>query len=245
MSPHSENDSLVIERDRWLGQEIFRLSLAEEFIKSVPGRIPPSEYDDLFANVLDCYQYRSACEDPYICGETFPSGYVADKSKYQEVLFAYVGSLNRTESEDKLKDVLARLRKYIPFSHDWRDPQSHQDPVDEVSPGPAGGTLVRLSPPALEQLEQDAMSFQDKQFDGLARYTALLHEHGQKIGEMPSYGEAKQSIRSGLPWFSTTVSYRGVEGHGSASTKKVAKQAASKDACDKLGLSHRISHLYS
>lgn len=130
--------------------------------------------------------------------------------------------------------MLARLHKYVPFSHDWKGSESGQDPV-----GPTERVLAPVSQ-LWEQPDQDVISLPDRQLDEIARYTTLLHEQGQMICAMPVYDEYRQSARSGLPWFSTTVRFRGVEGHGSGPTKKIAKHTASKDACDKLGISHRI-----
>ncbi|KAJ9303855.1 hypothetical protein DTO217A2_6665 [Paecilomyces variotii] len=234
MSPHLENNSSVAERDKWLGQEIFRFSLAKEFVQYLPAKVPSNEYDNLFAKCLECYQYRSACEDPDICGESFPSGYRAEQKEYQDILFRHIGSIGLTEP-----DALARLHKYIPFAHDWKASESDQGSVGKVPSRPVERTLTQL--PTTRRLwggsGQDMTDSRDRQLDGIARYTSLLYEQGQMLCAMPEYEEQGEFSSTGLPWFSATVRFRGVEGHGSGPNKKIARHAASKDACDKLGIS--------
>jgi hypothetical protein len=197
-----------------------------------------------FTKVLEYYQYRSACEDPNICGESFSDGYAAEKSKYENVLFTYLGYISRTGSGDELSNTLARLHRYIPFTHDSKTSVIEEKPDDEAPADPVRTITRQPTTPHLSaQVDSLISQYQEKQTNENAKYTSLLYEHGNMICSVPEYEE--QQIRMSPQWFSVVVRFRGIEGYGEGPNKKTAKHLASKDACDKLGISHRINRLSS
>lgn len=74
---------------------------------------------------------------------------------------------------------------------------------------------------------------EDVQLD-LSRFTTVLKEYGDHIGELPKY--TSRPLSQEPPLFKYTVTLKGVKGEGTGRTMKKAKHQASKDACERLGL---------
>jgi hypothetical protein len=68
----------------------------------------------------------------------------------------------------------------------------------------------------------------------ISRFTTLLKEYGDHIGEVPKYTSELLSQEPLL--FKQCVRLRGVKGEGTGRTMKTARHYASKEACQRLGL---------